>query len=107
MACEVFISQVIIVLMERERWPDPTAWADSHTGGFSLLNLDIRERYVTLSKDRISRTFPRWKEYQQHVQLRNKVAHRGERVTASDATVVCEVAAALATHLQATLAQAP
>jgi hypothetical protein len=103
MACEVFIGQVIVALMKREGWPDPEGWAEDYREGFSFLNPLIRERYVELSKDSITDTFARWREYDQHVQLRNRVAHRGARVTASEATMVCEVAEALATHMRATL----
>ena len=102
MACEVFLGQVIVAWMKIEGWPDPEAWAEGQTGGFSLLNPTIRVLYVGLSKDRIAESFPRWREYGEHVELRNKVAHRGQTVTPNEATMVCDVAEALATHLRAT-----
>jgi hypothetical protein len=108
MGCEVFIGQVIVALMTRAGRPDPEAWAEGNTKGFSLKTQEIRELYISLSKDPIPESFRRWREYDEHVELRNKVAHRGAMVTASEATMVCEVAEALATHMRATLSiQAP
>jgi hypothetical protein len=103
MACEVFIGQVIVRLMERRGLEDAKAWAEEYKEGFSFGNPAIRALYFSLSKERISKTFPRWKEYDQHVQLRNRVAHRGDKVTPEEAARVCEVAEKLAAHLRATL----
>jgi hypothetical protein len=101
MACEVVIGDVIVRLMEQRGLKAVRDWAEEYKEGFSFGNSAIRALYFSLSGELIRKSFPRWKEYDRHVDLRNKVAHRGRPVTKIEAEQVCEVAEALVAHLSA------
>ncbi len=100
MACEVFIAQLLVALMEAKGLKEAAAWAEAQRGGFSFVNSETRALYRSLSGEKIQDTFAQWKDYKDHVELRNRVAHRGEKVSKRKAEEVCVVVEALTPHLR-------
>ncbi len=106
MACEVCTGQVIVGLMERRGLEEAQEWAEEYRESFSFLNPTVRALYFSLTGERINIAFRRWREHAGSVELRNRLSHRGARVTEAQAENACDVVQALTARLRRALDRA-
>jgi hypothetical protein len=97
-ACEIACEWAIAQLLERRGVDFLHGCVDDMIGSYNLAGR-ARELYVTLSGDRVQEQ-PFWFAFTECVKRRNRIVHRGDQVSSTDAQEHLAVARQLIAHLE-------
>jgi HEPN domain-containing protein len=105
-ACEVLIREVLPTLVQPHITDDVFPWARERIRQYALNDRQTQDLWARVAGSAIQdEDF--WPAYKSHLDLRNRIVHRGESATADDAAASLSTAEALIDYVERTTGAAP
>ena len=101
-ACEIFTEQVFSAVYRKKGLAHLEDPIHALHNNYSLGNERMRDLYVVLTGDEIQLQ-PFWSKFKEAASRRNRVVHKGHRVSSEEAQDTCDIARQLVAHLETVL----
>jgi len=102
MACEIFTEQVVTAILEKKDVAFLEEAISALLPNYNLGHEKVLKFYVALSGDVIKKAIF-WKRFKEATELRNKIVHRGRRITNQQAEDTCQAYLELIQHIDGVL----